>query len=201
MTEAASTGPMVLKNVRLAFTQRLWRAESPEAGKPGSFGCTIILQKDDPQVAAIKKRMAEVRAAKWGANPPPNIKYCLRDGAEKEHLAGFGPDTVFFNANSKTRIGIFDKDGKTPLTEADGKPYSGCFANVMIDFWAQNPADPTWGKKINAGISGVQFAGDGEAFAGGTAPAAPGSFDPLDDSDAPATTGFGQVDADDPLAV
>jgi hypothetical protein len=33
-------------------------------------------------------------------------------------------------------------------------PYSGCHANAIINIWAQNNK---WGKRVNAGLTGVQF--------------------------------------------
>ena len=37
--------------------------------------------------------------------------------------------------------------------------------NAIVELWAQ---DNNYGKRINASLAGVQFAKDGEAFAGGT---------------------------------
>jgi hypothetical protein len=64
---------------------------------------------------------------------------------------------------------------KTPLTEADGKPYAGCYVNASIELWAQ---DNNYGKRVNASLGGVQFARDGDAFAGGGA-ASEDEFDDL----------------------
>ena len=60
---------------------------------------------------------------------------------------------------------VIDAD-KSPLTEQDGKPYSGCYVNASIELWAQ---DNNYGKRVNASLSGVQFFRDGDAFAGGRA--------------------------------
>ncbi len=78
------------------------------------------------------------------------------------------------NASNKARPLVLDRD-KTPLTAADGKPYSGSYMNVSLEIWAQ---DNNFGKRINATLKGVQFVGDGDSFGGG-APASPDDFEDL----------------------
>ena len=64
---------------------------------------------------------------------------------------------------TKARPRVLDRD-KSPLTQSDGRPYSGCYVNVSIDIWAQ---DNKFGKRVNAKLLAVQFHADGEAFSGG----------------------------------
>ena len=79
-----------------------------------------------------------------------------------------------FNATNKVRPLVIDSN-KTPLTAADGKPYAGCYVDVIVEFWAQ---DNSYGKRVNATLSGVQFRADGDAFSGGR-PASTDEFDDL----------------------
>jgi hypothetical protein len=58
---------------------------------------------------------------------------------------------------------VYDKN-KTFLTEADGKPYAGCYVNCALNIWAQ---DNQYGRRINAELVSVQFLRDGDAFSGG----------------------------------
>ena len=53
----------------------------------------------------------------------------------------------------------------TDLETTDGRPYSGCQVNFIIDVWAQANK---WGNRINATLLGVQFVGDGPRLAGGS---------------------------------
>jgi len=71
------------------------------------------------------------------------------------------------------------------LTEKDGRPYGGCYVNVSLDIWVQDPKGEKAknGKRINATLRGIQFMADGDAFAGG-APADPEEFDDLGVGDA-----------------
>ena len=90
-------------------------------------------------------------------------RMALHDGDTKGDYEGYAGN-YFISARNKTRPTIFDRDGKTPLVQADGKPYAGCYVNAAIELWCQ---DNNYGKRINASLRGVQFLKDGEAFAGG----------------------------------
>jgi hypothetical protein len=68
---------------------------------------------------------------------------------------------------------VLDRD-KTPLVQADGRPYSGCYVNASVEFYAYDNN----GKGIAATLKGVQFFKDGDAFTGGGV-ASPDDFDDL----------------------
>ncbi|MCE6007472.1 DUF2815 family protein [Acinetobacter soli] len=158
-----------LNNVRLAFP-KIFEAASVNGGAP-TFGAAFLLEPSHPQLDQIRSAMAEVGKNKWGAKWPQveaglkaQDKLALHDGDVKADLDGYAGN-FYINANNKTRPTIFDRDGKTPLVQADGRPYAGCYVNASIEFWAQD--NPQHGKRINASLRGVQFLRDGEAFAGG----------------------------------
>ncbi len=54
------------------------------------------------------------------------------------------------------------------LEPADGKPYSGCYVNAIVDVYAQTGDF----EGIRCSLKGVQFERDGDAFAGGSAASA-----------------------------
>lgn len=101
------------------------------------------------------------------------LNLCLHDGDEKAEYEGF-PGNFFLNAANKARPAVIDRD-RSPLIQADGRPYAGCYVNAVIDIWAQ---DNNFGKRVNASLGGVQFLRDGDAFAGGGV-AAPDDFDDI----------------------
>lgn len=159
---------MTLKNVRLAFP-KLFEAVSVNGGAP-TFGAAFLIAPNHPQLEEIRKAMDEVGKAKWGAKWPQiktsltaQDKLALHDGDIKADLDGYAGN-FYLNANNKTRVTIVDRD-RTLLAQSDGKPYAGCYVNASIELWAQD--NPQHGKRINASLRGVQFAKDGEAFAGG----------------------------------
>jgi hypothetical protein len=103
-------------------------------------------------------------------------KLALHDGDTKSQYDGF-EGNLFISARSKTRPLTIGRT-KEVLTEEDGVLYSGCYANVSIELWAQ---DNNYGKRINAQLGGIQFAKDGDAFAGGGSAADESDFDALED--------------------
>lgn len=156
-----------LKKSRLAFAA-LHEAKSFE-GQEAKFSATYILAPNHPAVAEINKAIDAVAKEKWGTKADATLKAikaagktCLRDGDTKDY-DGFAGN-LFVSASSKKRPKIVDTDGVTPLVEADGKPYSGCYVNAYVEIWAM---DNQYGKRICASLGGVQFHSDGEPFASG----------------------------------
>lgn len=168
-----------LSNVRLAFPA-LFEAKTVNGeGKP-AFSAALLLDPADPQVKTINAALEQVAKDKWGAKADAMLKQmragdklALHDGDLKSSYDGF-PGNLYISARSAVRPLVIDAD-KTPLVEADGKPYAGCYVNVSIELWAQ---DNNYGKRINASLGGVQFYKDGDAFAGGAA-ASEDDFDDL----------------------
>jgi hypothetical protein len=101
-------------------------------------------------------------------------KLCLHDGDAKAEYEGF-KGNKFVSSRGKVRPSVFDGQ-RQELTEADGKPYSGCYVNASLEIWAQ---DNSYGKRLNAQLRGVQFFRDGDAFAGGGQPADADEFDDI----------------------
>lgn len=169
------------KNARLAFPNIF----EPKASESGSlqFSAAFIVAPDHPGLIEMEKVIDEVGKDKWGAKWPTikkelkaGDKLLTHDGDSKASLAGY-EGNIFFNAYNSVRPTVLDRD-KTPLVAADGKPYSGCYVNVIIDVWAQ---ENQYGKRVNAQLQGLQFVKDGEAFAGGGVAADAADFDEIED--------------------
>lgn len=187
-----------LGNVRLGFAQQLFVASAVEEGQTEKFGCDSLLVAG----STVHKQVTVDGAAKWVATTMKevllevaneamkgkgaawmealeNSKKCYRDGDKRVTKAGDayeGYEGIFYvAAKNKVRPLIIDQN-KAPLTQADGKPYSGCYANVTIEVYAIT--DPKR-KGVHAALKGVQFVKDGDAFGGG-APASPDDFETVD---------------------
>jgi hypothetical protein len=153
--------------VRLSYPN-LFVAKAGESGGEPKFSAAFLLDKEinAKDIAAVQAAMKTVADAKWPTGIPKAVKKCLRDGSEKDDVAY--ENCVFFNASSKTRPPVVDKDPSVALNESDGKPYAGCYVNAVVQFWAQ---DNAYGKRINSELRSVQFAKDGEPL--GRAPVDP----------------------------
>jgi hypothetical protein len=164
-----------LVDARLAFPN-LWTPYKE------SFGARFIIPPDHKQIADIKAAMLAVAKEKFGDKAGSIYKaleaadkLALHKGDAKSEYEGF-EGNLFVAANSKVRPSVFDQL-RNELTQADGKPYSGCFVNASLEFWAQDHKEH--GKRINAQLRGVQFVRDGDAFAGGGKPADADEFDEI----------------------
>lgn len=172
-----------LSNVRLSFPA-LFKAEAFKPGDVPKFKATFLIPKNSPQVAEIERAALDALEAKFpkkGAQVRKQIegnnnKCCIQDGDLSDYDGYAGHIAV--SAKSAMRPLVIDAD-KSPLTEAEGKPYAGCYVTASIEFFGYDSS----GKGLSASLRGVQFFNDGDAFAGGGA----ASEDEFDDITAGAT--------------
>jgi len=170
-----------LQKVRLSFPSLFRKAVF--SGEETKFEATFLINKET-QAELIKeiqsvikaKMTTDLKGAKLASD-----KICLKDGDEIDYDGYAGHWSI--KASNAKRPLVIDSD-KTPLSEDDNRIYSGCYVNAVIEVWAQNNS---WGKRINANLLGVQFAGDGAPFGDGVTAS-------VDDFDA-----FG-ADESDPFA-
>lgn len=170
-----------LNNVRLAFPS-LFEAKAVNGEGEPRFSASFIMQPDDTQIEKVRDVIKAVAKAKWGEKAEAMLtslekknNICLHDGDDKTEYDGFAGN-MYVSAANKSRPTVVDKD-RSPLTIQDGKPYSGCYVNAVIDIWAQ---DNNFGKRINAVLAAVQFSKDGDAFGGGV-PVSADVFDIIED--------------------
>lgn len=168
-------------NARLAFPN-IFVAKANEQGKE-QFSAAFLFEPDHAGIPPLDVVIEEVGRAKWGAKWPAvkkeltaGGKLLVHNGDSKASLTGY-EGNLFFNAYNSARPTVVDRD-RSPLTAQDGKPYAGCYVNVIIDIWAQ---DNQYGKRINAQLQGIQFVKDGEAFAGGGTSADASDFEEIAD--------------------
>lgn len=171
---------LMLRDVRLAFPN-LWKATAPKTGGEAAFSASFLIPKNHKQLPEIRAAFKALAKEKWGAKSDAVYKaleaadkICLHDGDAKADYEGF-EGNLFISARAKVRPTVFDQQ-REELSEADGKPYSGCYVNASVEFWAQ---DNGFGKRINAQLRGVQFLRDGDAFAGGSSAADADEFDEI----------------------
>ncbi len=148
---------IVLKNVRLSFPS-LFQTEMYNGTDTEKYATTLLIDKDDPQVTALRDAMKKVAAEKFGNSIPKSLKWCIQDGDEKEYDGYAG--CIAIKATTKRRPVVID-GSKTPIADEDGKIYAGCYVNASIDLWCM---DNNYGKRVLASLNGVQFARDGDAF-------------------------------------
>lgn len=156
------SGKIKLQNVRLSFPSLFRKAQFQ--GEQTKYEATLMLDKEEhaDKIAEIKKAVQEAIKENLKGAKVPADKICLKDGDESGRDEYEGHFTI--KAANNKRPKVIDRD-KSPLTEDDDKPYSGCYVNAVIDLWVQNNS---YGKRINANLLGVQFFKEGEPFESGS---------------------------------
>jgi hypothetical protein len=180
---ATTAKRVILSDVRLSYPS-LFKKKAFGEGDP-KFTASFLINKETDSgkknIKVLKDAIRELMGKHYGDSIPKlgAEKYCLRDGDsddknDKDGYAGH----MYVSASNNKRPAVYDTD-KTPLNEEDGVIYAGCYVDAVLNIWIQ---DNKYGRRVNAGLEGVRFRRDGEAF--GSAPISADVFDDLDeDSD------------------
>lgn len=182
---------------RLQFMRKsIWVPTSGMKDSPGKakdadssglkYRCRLIFSRDSDAFGIADEALRKAAEAGWGANWKAVVKAMegskkfLRNGNnqlnEDGEVYAEMKDMFFVSAANEARPTIWDLDGRTPLVQDDGRPYSGCYAGLIVDVWPNVKF-----KGISATLKGIQFKGEGEAFSG-SAPVAAGVFPDLSGS-------------------
>lgn len=180
-TPAASPLKIRLDNVRIAFP-KLYLGDQVNGEGQFRCGAQLIITPDHPQLATVRTLMDGALKAKWKdkweahkKNAIAKGKLCLQDGDLKAKWEGFaGNFTLSANCPNPAGFGDTAENCKKPkvydaqrnLVEKDtGLIYSGCYVNALVEFYAHD----RFGDGVFCSLLGVQFAKDGDAFAGSSA--------------------------------
>ena len=160
-----------IKEVRLSFPQLFEPKTVGGEGEP-RFSAAFVIVPGSTNAQALDAAIEAAAKEKWKDKAAGILKELRSKGRvcfqhaplskDGEVYEGF-ENMYALNATNKVRPLVVDRD-KTPLTQADGRPYSGCYVKVNVEVWAM---DNQYGKRINATLMGVQFCRDGDAFGGG----------------------------------
>lgn len=167
---------ILLKNVRLSFPD-LFVPGDPPPGSKGEpkFGGQFIFTPDSEAYKIASAEVMRVATEKFGKNAKaivaemPKSTICLRRGDSQldksgEVREGYAGNFYLVAKNKSRPIVVNNDKARTPLVESDGKPYGGCFVHCTVDIYAHDK--PGIGKRIDATLLAVMFAGDGDSFGG-----------------------------------
>jgi len=173
-----------LQNVRLSFPG-LFKAEPFQAGDEPKFKATFLIEKGSDNDKAVQKAISETAALKWGATKAPKIVDGIRDNSNRFGYADGDKKTydgyegmMALTAKNTTRPLVIDRD-RSPVTEADGVVYAGCYVNASVEVFCYDKP----GQGVSFSLGGVQFVKKGDAFGGGS-PAKETDFDIIEGADA-----------------
>ena len=162
--------PRIVKTApcRLSYAN-IWEPKSIKGSDP-KYSVSVIIPKSDKKTlekvnAAIQAAYDEGKNILQGKskNPPSlaSLKTPLRDGDVDRPDDEAYKEAYFINANKTTAPKIFDLNVK-PITDEE-EVYSGCYARVLLSFYA---FAKDVNKGIAAGLEGIQKVRDGEHLNG-----------------------------------
>lgn len=157
---------------RLAFPTIRTPEKFQGTGDP-RYSATVLFEPDSDSDKKAKQAMLAAAVEKWGEDEAKKMvkslfkanKTAYYDGDMKATYDGFeGMMVVAGHAREHEPPALVaTQNGKNVRLDRETQNiiYGGCYVNAIYEFWAQ---DNKWGKRINATICGLQFAGDGPAF-------------------------------------
>lgn len=175
-----TNGLIRIDNVRVSFPHLdkpyAGKGDDGKEGKP-KFGIVGMLPKKTHVAAKdlIKEAMDALLAANDNAKVAADKKF-IRNGDDQDREEYEGHWTV--SAREERRPAVRNQRGELVIEESKiaDMIYGGCYCNILIRPWYQDgqKVGKGYGKRVNAGLVGVQFVRDGESFGEGR----------IDDSDA-----------------
>lgn len=174
-----------LKNVPIAFPA-LAEMQSIGDGEP-AYGAKFVIEPGSENGKLLDAAMLEAAKQKWEKDGEKIFNMLVDDGKvcyvkkpymnkkKGEPYEGFEGQHSLSTRNSKVQPTVLDRFGKAVTDKKDIERliYSGCATHISIEIWAQ---DNSFGRRINAGLRGVMFAGDGKRFGGGATTASADEF-------------------------
>lgn len=163
---------------------RISYAHVIDTDKNGNYSCSLLIPKSDTKTidainkaveAAIKDGKSKLANKDGGINKR-TLKLPLRDADEEGKTADYA-NMMFLNAKSNRRPEVVNRH-KEVIYDAD-KIYSGCYCNVMVNFYAFAVEG---NKGIASSLGNIQKVKDGDRLGyGGTS--AKDDFDEFEDEE------------------
>ena len=144
MTEPTSN-KIVLLDVRASYLYVFspFKGKNDKGDDTASYTGHFIFAQSSPNFALAQAAIRAAAQEKWPGKHMEILKQlsaqdrlCLHKGDVSKPGEEAYAGNLYISSNGKKRPTIIDGD-RTPLVEADGRPYSGCYVNAIVDIWAQ----------------------------------------------------------------
>lgn len=189
-----SDGTILINGVRASYPNlgKPYSGTNDQGEKQEKFGIKGMMPKTThkPAMNLIKRVMQKIMEENRVSDLASDRKF-IRNGDDlgKPEMKGMW----VVSASESTRPHLRDRAAKKVEPEAaDRMFYGGCWVNILVRPWWQN--HQKYGKRINAGLSAVQFVRDDEPFGEGRI-----TDEDVDDTFAPVAggdSGFDDLDGD-----
>lgn len=148
--------------------------DNGDTKKKGSYGIVGMLEPGKPHgaiIEAMEDYIDDLIAKNKGGKVSADRRF-LRNGddADREEYEGH----MIVSARESKRPSVRDGDGEL-LDPVDDEErieeliYGGCYCDILIRVWYQDgvKVGKGYGKRVNAGLVGVKYRGEGESFGEG----------------------------------
>lgn len=172
---------VIIAGARLSYAN-LFEPRSFNDQDP-KYSVSVLIDKDDTQTIELVKKAIDnakqLGVERHGKKFANGVHTPLRDGDEDRPDDESYQNVYFINANSKKAPQVVGKERdaatKKPVELGPDEVYSGCYANVSVNFY---PYSVSGNKGVAAGLNNVQKVQDGERLGG--ASSASDDFDFVD---------------------
>lgn len=155
------------------FVPQRYKRNGKESGEP-KYSASFLLEKDHLDLAALKKKAAEVAQAKFPGVDLKTLKFPFTDGnklktqAEANDKDGsFYEDMIVLKTSSQFEPQVLDGRNDPPTETVDQKIiYSGCFCAAEVNFVAYDRTQADGKDGVTAYINVAVFVRAGERIAG-----------------------------------
>ena len=163
---------VTLENVRCGYAGQLFTAKDYQnQGKP-RYGLNILIDRGSEHQRIVEQAIIAEANAVW--KDQAGVKLAAMKGSDKfvmrsgdAHKVEDYHGKIYLALCSVRPVPVVDRDPSVQLLEISGKPYGGCYVNVVFDVYAAKV-----GGALSGGLKLVQFVGDGPPI-GGSGPIDP----------------------------
>lgn len=186
-TKMKTEAKVIIADARLSYAN-LFEPVSFNGQEP-KYSVSLLISKDDKEgLEVIKKAIENAREAgidKYGKKyASGNIRVPLRDGDTERPDDEVYAGCYFINANSKNApqvVGLFrDAETGKPIPLGSDEVYSGCYANVSVNFY---PYEVSGNKGVGVGLNNIQKTRDGDRLGGASSASDDFDFEDADFED------------------
>jgi hypothetical protein len=163
-----SDGTILLRHVRFSYPHvgNAYEGENDAGQKTKTYGVVGLMPKDEYKpVMRLLKRLKEEMLAEKKVKAIADDKFYLRDGDKTAKETNEGMYVVSTRETNRPKVRNVKGERMTDPDAIDEMFYGGCFGNMLIRPWWQD--HKKYGKRVNCGLTAVQFVRDGERFGEG----------------------------------
>lgn len=164
-----SDGTVLAKRLRASYPHcgKAWKSDDDADDKPAAYSLVGLAPKDTHKpLMRLLKRLKDEMLKEKKVKALPAEKFYLRDGDQSGKETNEGMYTISTRESKRPKVRNAKGQRITDPDAIEELIYGGAIVNILIRPWWQD--HKSYGKRVNAGLSAVQFVlDDGVRFGQG----------------------------------